>query len=181
MKTLQKALTSLLILSSLSTAGTFEQNGVKEGNNRVSASARLSFPDGKDPTVQLLGQYGRFLTDDIEIMLDVFTNTAEYTPKKTIAVPNPTSSTETSYLVGVGANYYFLKTPTFTPYIGGTYYYSDFTADGDFSANGLKLNIGAHKFLTENFAITPEAGSNFFDFTDYYQSYLNVYLTYFFD
>jgi len=181
MKILKKTLASLLILSSLSTAGTFEQNGVKEGNNRVSASARLRLPDGGDPTVQLLGQYGRFLTDDIEIMLDLFSNTAKYTPDKTIAIPNPSTSTETSYLVGVGANYYFLKTPTLTPYIGGTYYYSDFTADGDFAANGLKLNIGAHQFLTENFAITPEAGSRFFDFTDYYESYFNVYLTYFFD
>jgi hypothetical protein len=172
MKILKKTLASLLLLSSLSTASTFEQNGVKEGNNRISASARLTFPDGGDTSITLLGQYGRFLTDDIEVMLDIFTNTANYTP---------TDSIETSYLVGVGANYYFLKTPTLTPYVGGTYYYSDSTADGDLAANGLKINIGAHKFLTENFAITPEAGSRFFDFTDYSESYLNVYLTYFFD
>jgi len=172
MKILKKTLASILILSTLSTASTFEQNGVKEGNNRISASARLTFPDGGDPSVQLLGQYGRFLTDDVELMLDVFTNTAKPTPKDSI---------ETTYLVGLGANYYFLKTPTFTPYVGGTYYYSDSTADGDLAANGLRVNLGAHKFLTENFAITPEAGSRFFDFTEYYESYLNVYLTYFFD
>ncbi|SFV59193.1 hypothetical protein MNB_SV-14-1759 [hydrothermal vent metagenome] len=168
MKNLKKTLASLLILSSLSTAGTFEQNGVKEGNNRISASARLTFPDEGDKSIQLLGQYGRFLTDDVEVMVDLFSNTA---------------SGDTFYLVGLGANYYFAKTPTLTPYVGAEYYYSDYTKDDgiDYSANGTRAYVGAHQFLTENFAITPEAGAQFFDFSDYSQSYLNVYLTYFFD
>ena len=167
MKIFKKTLASLLILSSLSTAGTFEQNGVKEGNNRISASARLTVPDEGDKSIQLLGQYGRFLTDDVEVMVDLFSTTAK----------------DTFYLVGLGANYYFAKTPTLTPYVGAQYYYSDSTKDDgiDYSANGTRAYFGAHQFLTENFAITPEAGAQFFDFSEYSQSYLNVYLTYFFD
>ena len=172
MKFLKNTLASLLILTTLSTAGTFEQNGVKEGNNRVSASARLTLPDGGDTTVQLLGQYGKFMTDDIEIMIDAFS--ATFTNKQT-------KKKKISYLLGLGGNYYFAKKPTLTPYIGGEYYHSGAIDDTGYGVNGLNIHIGAHQFLSENFAITPEAGSMFFDFTDYSQSYLNVYLTYFFD
>jgi len=163
MKNLKKLLILLLILS---TANAFEQNGVKEGNNRVSASARLTFPDGGDTSLQVLGQYGKFLTDDVEIMVDLFSST---------------SDGDTFYLLGLGGNYYFAKKPTLTPYVGAQYYRSGLSGDSDFTANGTRFYIGTHKFLTENFAITPEAGAMFFDFTDYSQSYLNVYLTYFFD
>ena len=55
------------------------------------------------------------------------------------------------------------------------------TGTGGLSANGSKFYVGAHQFLSENFAITPEAGAQFIDFTDYTETYLNVYLTYFFD
>jgi len=166
MKTLKKTLVSLLLLTSLSTAGTFEQNGVKEGNNRVSASARFTMPDEGDQSLQLLGQYGRFLTDDVEVMVDLFSNTAK---------------SDTFYLLGLGANYYFAKTPTLTPYVGAQYYRSGLTGNSNLTANGTRTYVGAHQFLTENFAITPEAGALFFDFTEYSQSYINVYLTYFFD
>jgi hypothetical protein len=168
MKNFKKTLLSLLILSSLSTAGTFEQNGVKEGNNRVSASARFSVDEDGDTNLQFLGQYGRFITDDIELMTDIFTT------------KNSTSSA-TTYLLGLGANYYFAKTPTLTPYVGGQYYRVGKTGNSNSVSNSARVVFGAHKFLTENFAITPEAGALFFDFTEYSQSYLNVYLTYFFD
>ncbi|NEW60047.1 hypothetical protein GSY74_02015 [Sulfurovum sp. bin170] len=166
MKILKNTLASVLVLSTLASAGTFEQNGVKEGNNRVAATARLTSPDEGDENIQFIGQYGKFLTDDIEIMLDVFTHT---------------QNAETIYMLGAGVNYYFAKTPTLTPYIGAQYYHSDYTATGDWDSNGMRTNIGAHKFLTENFAITPEAGALFIDFEDYRESYLNIYLTYFFD
>ncbi|CAA6800354.1 MAG: Unknown protein [uncultured Sulfurovum sp.] len=166
MKFLKSTLSSLLILSTLSTANTFEQNGVKEGNNRISASARFSVPDEGDNTLTLLAQYGHFLTDDIEVMVDLFSSSA---------------NGDTFYLLGLGGNYYFAKTPTLTPYVGGQYYNSGLTGNSDTTANGTKFYVGAHQFLSENFAITPEAGAQFFDFTDYSESYLNVYLTYFFD
>jgi hypothetical protein len=166
MKILKNTVASLLMLSALATAGTFEQNGVKEGNNRVAATVRLTSPDEGDENIQFIGQYGRFLTDNIEVMLDVFTHTQD---------------SETIYMLGLGGNYYFAKTPTLTPYVGAQYYYSDYTADGDWDANGIRTNIGAHKFFTENFAITPELGALFIDFEDYQESYLNIYLTYFFD
>lgn len=166
MKIFKNILASLLILTTLSTAGTFEQNGVKEGNNRISASARLTVPKEGDNSIQLLGQFGHFLSDDIEVMADVFSST---------------SNGDTVYLLGLGGNYYFSKTPTLTPYVGGQYYHSGLTGNSDSSANGTRVYVGAHQFLSENFAITPEAGLMFFDFTEYSQSYLNVYLTYFFD
>ena len=167
MNLLKKTLTSVVMLSALSsTASAFEQNGIKEGNNRVSASARLSVPDEGDKSITLLGQYGYFLSDDVELMLDLFSST---------------SGSDTFYLLGFGANYYFAKTPTLTPYVGAQYYNSGMTGNSDLSANGDKIYVGAHQFLSENFAITPEGGAQFVDFTDYTETYLNVYLTYFFD
>jgi len=167
MNLLKKALTSVAMLSVLtSTVSAFEQNGVKEGNNRVSASARISVPDGEDKSITLLGQYGYFLRDDVEVMVDAFSHT---------------SGSNTLYLLGFGANYYFAKTPTLTPYVGAQYYHTGLTGNSDSSGNGDKIYVGAHQFLSENFAITPEAGAQFVDFTDYSETYLNVYLTYFFN
>jgi len=166
MNLLKKTLTSIVLLSALSsTVSAFEQNGVKEGNNRVSASARISVPDEGDKSITLLGQYGYFLKDDVEVMVDVFS----------------TTNTDTTYLLGLGANYYFAKTPTLTPYVGAQYYHTGMTGNSDLSGNGDKIYVGAHQFLSENFAITPEAGAQFVDFTDYSETYLNVYLTYFFN
>jgi hypothetical protein len=167
MKVLKTLLSSVLILTAITTnSSAFEQNGVKEGNNRISASATLRAPDGKDESIQFIGQYGKFLTNDIEVMVDIFTATV---------------ASDTVYLLGLGANYYFLKTPTLTPYVGAQYYRSGQTGNSNASLDGDKIYVGTHKFLTENFAVTPEAGARFIDFTEYSESYLNVYLTYFFD
>ena len=169
MKFLKNTFISILAMSTLSSAGTFEQNGVKEGNSRVSASARISIPDEGDESIQFFGQYGRYLTDDIEVMLDVFTHTQD---------------ANTIYMIGPGVNYYFAKTPTLTPYVGTQVYYTDYLTDDDnidYSSTGLKVYLAAHKFLSEDFAITPEVGAQFIDFEDYTESYVNVYLTYFFD
>lgn len=167
MKLIKSVLSSVLMLTAMSTSiSAFEQNGVKEGNNRVSASVTLRAPDGGDESIQFIGQYGKFITDDIELMVDLFSST---------------TNSSTIYLLGLGANYYFMKTPTLTPYVGAQYYRSGETGNSNRSANGDKIYLGAHKFLTENFAITPEAGARFVDFTEYSESYLNIYLTYFFD
>lgn len=167
MKILRKALSSLVLITAISTTATaFEQNGVKEGNNRISGSVQLRSPDGGDESLTFLAQYGRFITDDVEAMVDVF---------------SATTNSNTSYYLGLGANYYFMKNPTLTPYVGAQYYRTGLTSNSDSVLDGDKLYIGAHKFLTENFAVTPEAGARFFDFSEYNESYLNIYLTYFFE
>jgi len=169
MKTLTKTLTSLMLLTvstSILSASTFEQNGIKEGNNRISAGIYTSVPDEGDASVTIYGELGHFLTDDIELAL---------------ATTVMSSKGDTFYYIKPGANYYFLKTPTLTPYAGGHIYYFDSTADNSESTYGNNYHIGAHKFFSENFALTGEAGLDFFEFTDYLQTYTNIYLTYFFD
>ena len=168
MKILKNAIASLLVLSTLATAGTFEQNGVKEGNDRLSVTLLTSIPDEGDERITAQAQYGRFLSDDIELLLEGSTYLF--------------GSDSTLYTLGVGANYYFAKTPVLTPYIGGQFYYYYFDLEGvDDSLTGGDIHLGAHYFLNENAAVTPVVGAQFIDFTDYTQSYVNIYLTYFFD
>lgn len=176
MKILKNTLASILMLSTLATAGTFEQNGVKEGNSRISLgiTSTLDNDSGSDASGTLFGEYGKFITDDIELGLYTLTTF---------------SGSDVTYHLGVGGNYYFLKTPTLTPYVGAKYYYTDSTADVyrtdgskiDFSSNGTNVHLGLHKFFTENFAVSPEVGTQFVDFSEYQSTYLNIYLTYFFD
>jgi outer membrane protein W len=174
MKFLKRVVASILILGAISEASIFEQNGVKEGNNRVSIglTSIIDNDDGSDESGTLYGQYGRFVTDNIEVSSYIFTSL---------------NSGDVDYQIAIGANYYFLKTATLTPYLGAQYYYTDSTRDikvngkeVDFSSNGNNIHIGAHKFFSENFAISPEVGSRFIDFTDYTNTYANIYLTYFF-
>lgn len=170
MKTLKHGLSTLLLLAAsssiLSAAPTFEQTGVKEGNNRVSLGIYTTVPDGGDASVSLYGEFGHFLTDDIELSFAGIINR---------------SSGETFYNLKPGAKYYFLKTPTLTPYVGTNVYYFDSTQDNADATFGNNYHVGAHKFFTENVAVTGEAGLDFFEFTDYLQSYTNIYFTYFFD
>ncbi len=189
MKILKNILVSILVLSTLTIASSFEQNGVKEGNNRVSIGLNsiIDNDDGEDPTGTFYGEYGKFITDDIEF--DIYTLISLNNVKNKNANYKYHDDSYITYHIGVGANYYFLKTPTLTPYIGAKYYYTDSTldvdrADGssvDFSSNGANIHMGLHKFFSENLAITPEIGSTFVDFSDYMSSYANIYLTYFFD
>jgi len=170
MKTLQHGLSSLLLVvassSILSATPTFEQTGVKEGNNKLSVSLFNRFPDGGDASVTLNAELGHFLTDDIELTFNTLVNQTQG---------------DTLYYLQPGANYYFLKTPTLTPYAGGQVYYFGQTGDNSTSGFGNNYHVGAHKFFSENVSITGEAGMDFFEFTDYLQSYTNVYFTYFFD
>jgi len=154
-----------LLLGTFSWASSFEQNGVKEGNDRVSIGLYTTIPDEGDDSVTFYGTYGHFLNDDIELSLNALV----------------TAQKETLYWLKPGANYYFLKTPTLTPYVGASIYYFDTTDDRYDSDYGSELHIGAHKFLTEDMAITGEAGSSFLEFDEYAQSYVNLYLTYFFN
>jgi len=176
MKTLISAIASLVVLSTFSSAVSFEQQGVKEGNDRISLGlyTTLHNDNGNDPTATLYGQYGKFVTDDIELVLDLFTN---------LSTNGTTDNAAITYMVGPGINYYFLKTPTVTPYVGTQAFYSDTITDddGDFSAYGSKYYVGFHKFFNENVSMTPELSVQLYDFTDYSSTNLNVYLTYFFD
>ena len=194
MNLLKKAVASLLILGTIAQAGTFEQNGVKEGNNRVSIglTSIIDNDDGSDGSGMLYVQYGRFLTDDIEISSYIYTSIVNDTIDRTIKKEGKEikyhEGKGINYQIAIGANYYFLKTPTLTPYIGVQYYYTDSTReltingkDIDLSSNGNNIHIGAHKFFSESFAITPEIGSRFVGFTDYTNTYANIYLTYFFN
>jgi hypothetical protein len=179
MNFLKKTLVLILILGSFSLASTFEQNGVKEGNNRVSIGliSKVHNNNKADASGKIYAQYGRFLTDNIEIFFDV------YLEKGQIKGIDHIYKDGVSYMVGPGINYFFLKQPTFTPYIGAQYFHSDAITDakGDFEANGNKYYLGAHKFLNENTSITPEVGVFLYDFIDYDNTYLNLYLTYFFN
>jgi hypothetical protein len=170
MKTLKNTLTSLLLLTAttsiLSATTTFEQTGVKEGNTRLAVGVYSTVPDGGDASVTVNGELGHFLTDDIEIALATFITS---------------SNGDTFYYIKPGANYYFLKTPTLTPYVGGHLYYFDSTADGAEGSFGNNYHVGAHMFFSENVAVTGELGLDFFEFSDYLQTYTNVSLTYFFD
>ena len=173
MNILKKTLATALLLTATTTlinAGspTFEQNGVKEGNDRLSLTLLTSIPDEGDEMITLQAQYGRFLSNDIELLAEGSTYIF--------------GSDSTLYTIGAGANYYFAKTPLLTPYVGGQFYYyvMDVAGTSD-SLSGGDIHLGTHYFLNENAAITPVAGAQFIDFTDYTQSYLNIYLTYFFD
>ena len=169
MNILKNTLTSMLILvasSTFSNAVAFEQNGVKEGNNKLSVALYTTIPDEGDESISVYGQAGHFFSDNVEVLLDVFSST---------------SNGDTTYMLSPGVNYYFAKTPTLTPYVGAQVYYFDSTMDNSESSFGNKFAIGAHKFFNENVAVTPEAGAQFFEFDEYLQSYVNVYLTYFFD
>ena len=190
MQILKNTLASILMLSTLATAGTFEQNGVKEGNSRVSIGLNsiINNNDGENPTGTFYGEYGKFLTDDIELDIYTLISLSNVTNKSQDFIYG--SNSYTTYHIGLGGNYYFLKTPTLTPYVGAKYYYTDSTLDVtkkengnkiDFSSNGANIHLGLHKFFSENLAVTPEIGSTFTDFSDYLSSYANIYLTYFFD
>jgi len=166
MNFLKTTVASLLLFGSLATASTFEQSGVKEGNNKISVGIYNTIPDEGDASATIYGGIGHFLTDDIELMFDTMIST---------------SNGDTFYYLKPGANYYFLKTPTLTPYVGGNIYYFDSTVDNADSSYGNNYHVGAHKFFSENAALTLEVGMDFFELTDYLQSYSNLYLTYFFD
>lgn len=168
MRILKNTIASLLVLSTLATAGTFEQSGVKEGNDRISLTLLTAVPDEGDNRITVQAQYGRFMTDDLELLLEG--NSYLFGSDMSLTT------------IGVGGNYYFAKTPVLTPYVGAEAYLYHMKVDGDSEdLNGADIHIGAHYFLNENAAVTPVIGSQFVDFTDYTQSYANIYLTYFFN
>jgi len=165
MKLLKNTLVSALILTAFASGATFEQEGVKEGNNKISLGLYTTVPDEGDTSMTLYGGVGHFLTDDIELVFDTMVNT---------------SNGDTLYYLKPGANYYFMKTPTLTPYVGTNIYFYDYTGDDADSDYGNNYHVGAHQFFSENAALTAEIGVSFFELNEYTGSYSNIYLTYFF-
>jgi len=159
----------LLTLNSL-LATSFEQNGIKEGNSRLSVGLygeKHYATTSSELDIKIDGTYGKFLSDNSEILLKV---------------RDTTDLKYHAYKIDLGYSYYFFKQPIFTPYIG-----FELGISGDTKIDSGRLNneegiyIGAHNFFSENIALSPEFGVEFTDFKEVAESYFNIYLTYFFD
>ena len=158
---------TLVLLTSFGFAQTFEQNGVKDGNIKLSASLYSQQPtdNDDDDTINFNSQVGYFLNDNIEILLGLNTEVKQK---------------EIYYTLSPGVNYYFYKTLIFTPYVGAQLYYQNTSFEYIKEKIGSTLYVGTHVFITENIAITPEFGTNFIDFKSNKSTYFNTFLTYFF-
>jgi len=147
-----------------------EQNGVKSGNSRLSIGIYGEKHYSNDKSgldIKFDGTYGKFISDSNEILLKIRDNT---------------DLTYHSYKIDTGYSYYFFKRPIFTPYIGIELGISGNTrVDPNKVMNEEGVYIGVHNFLTENIALTPEVGLEFTNFSKTTESYLNIYLTYFFN
>jgi len=156
----------LVLLTVYSQSATFEQNGVKDGNIRVSLGFYSEHnDDDKGDSYDLETQIGYFLNDDVEIYLGVSTFT---------------NYEDTTFILSPGFNYYFYKTPILTPYVGAQYYYQNTTNEFIESKEGSTFYIGTHFFVNENVAFTPEFGVNYIDLKERKNTYFNTFLSYFF-
>ena len=144
----------------------YEQNGVKDGNIRLSVGFYSEHNDkDKDDSYTLDTQVGYFVNDNLELYLGLNTDT---------------TNNNTKFVLSPGVNYYFYKTPITTPYVGIQYYYQNTTNEFIEAIEGNTLYIGTHIFLNENVAITPEFGVNYIDFKEQQNTYFNTFLSYFF-
>jgi len=160
----------IIFLSNILYSYTIEQNGVKEGNSRLSIGlyGEKHYTQNKSGLdIKFDGTYGRFLSDNSEILLKV---------------RDSTDLTYHIYKIDAGYSYYFFKSPIFAPYVGFELGISGNTrVDSSKTTNEEGLYIGVHNFFTENIALTPEIGVEFTNLNKTTESYLNIYLTYFFD
>ena len=155
-----------LLFNSYAFSERFEQNGVKDGNIRLSLGFYSEQNDKDKPdTYNLETQVGYFVNDNIEAYFGI--NTA-------------TKNKDTTFVLSPGINYYFYKTPIFTPYIGFQYYYQNTTNEYVEAQEGNTFYLGTHIFLNENVALSPEFGVNYIDFKEKKNTYFNTFLSYFF-
>ena len=152
---------SITVLSS----NAFEQNGVKDGNVKVSASLYSNQEKDKYDTMNFNAQLGYFYNNSIEIILGFKVDIQQK---------------EFYYTLLPGINYYFFKTPIITPYIGGQIYYWNTSNEYIREKTGNRFYIGSHFFITEDIAVTPEFGTIYEDFKTEKGTYFNTFLTYFF-
>jgi len=165
-----KIILLLILIESWIYAINFEENGVKEGNSRLSIGIYGEKHYTKDKTnleIKFNGIFGNFITQNSEIIFKFRDKTdLEYH----------------TYQLDSGYSHYFLKQPTFTPYIGielGISGNTRINTDKVIDEEGFYL--GVHKFFSENIALTPEIGVEFTKFNRVMETYLDIYLTYFFN
>jgi len=167
LNTLLKSALLLSLLSFSSSAQTFEQNGVKDGNIRLSVSLYTEQPEDEPNSANFDALVGYFVSSDIETMISV-------------GLEKMKGADEFYYRLTPGVNYYFYKAPIFTPYIGARLYYWNSSYEYIKEKKGSSLCIGSHLFVNENVAITPEFGVDFIDFDTNDGTYFSTSLTYFF-
>jgi hypothetical protein len=157
---------AILILSLLSlTSNAFEQNGVKDGNMKISASLYTTQAKDDFNTMNLNSQTGYFYGNNIEILIGLEINVKQK---------------EFYYTLLPGINYYFLKKPIVTPYIGTQMYYNNTSNEYIQEEKGYRFYLGTHLFISEDIAVTPELGAIYEDFNREKGTYFNTFLTYFF-
>jgi len=163
---LKKVINYLALLAIIASYGNaFEQNGVKNGNTRVSASLYSSQDIDEYNTINFNAQLGYFATNKIEALIGLDTITQQ---------------NNTYFTISPGLNYYFYNRPIITSYIGTQYYYWNTTNEYIREKDGIKFYVGTHIFLSENVAVTPEFGSIYLDFDKNKGTYFNTFLSYFF-
>jgi hypothetical protein len=159
----------LSILSSFTLSKSFEQNGVKDGNMRVSTNFYFEQPKDEDDSnsANLNTQIGYFMNNRVEVMFS-------------LGLEKMKGADEFYYRLTPGINYYFYKTPIITPYFGARLYYWNSSYEYIVEEKGSSLCIGSHLFISEDVAISPEFGIDFVDFNSNDGTYLSTALTYFF-
>ena len=153
-------------LTSIGLSASFEQNGVNEGNVKLSAALYSTQSSDEFDTFGLTTQLGYFLTDRIEIL---------------IGLDIDVERDEIYYTLAPGISYYFYKTLITSSYIGAKVYYWNTSNEYIEEEKGNTFYLGTDLFISENVAITPEIGVNYLDFKTKKGTYFNTYLTYFFN
>ncbi len=156
----------VFLMSILGWGASFEQNGVKEGNVKFSASLYSTQSSDKSDTFGFNTQLGYLLSDRVEILLGLNIDTQRE---------------EIYYTLSPGISYYFYKTPITTSYIGLKLYYWNSSNEYIKEEKGNTFYLGTDFFISENVAITPEIGINYLDFNSEKGTYFNTFLTYFFN
>jgi len=163
-------ITLFALVSTLLYSNSFGQNGVAQGNSRLSLGlyGEKEYKNNKSElSIKVEANYGKFLSDNSEILLKV---------------RDTTNLDFHKYKLDVAYSFYFLKEPTLTPYIGTELGISGNTEiNEDKVLNEQGLYLGVHQFFTPNIALTPEVGIEFTNFNEMSENYFSLYLSYFFD
>ena len=163
-------ITIFTLLSTLLYSNSFEQNGVVKGNSRVSIGfyGEKEYKDNKsDLSIKIEGNYGKFISDNSEILLKI---------------RDSTNLDYHKYKIDIAYSIYFLRQPTLTPYIGMELGIAGNTQiNEDKIINEQGFYFGFHQFFTEHIALTPEVGIEFTNLNEMSENYFSLYLSYFFD
>ena len=136
-------------------------------DTRLSVGLFSSKPKEGDALLMLNAQVAQLIDKKIEVVID--TNVF-------------TTGGNTGYRLGTGANYFFKEIKQdVIPYAGAQLGFNGSTDTRVDTSFDDRVYAGAHWFLNGYTALTPEAGFQFIDLTDYQQAYFNVFLTFFFD